>query len=352
MNHRIAVLAGDGIGPEVTAEAVGVLKVAGERFGRSLEFRESLVGAAAIDATGDPFPDESLSNCLSADAVLFGAIGHPKYDNDPKARVRPEQGLLRMRQALGLFANIRPVRAYEQLIAASPLRPERVRGVDLVILRELIGGIYFGEPRGRNERGDKAFDTCVYDREGILRITRVAFEYARRRRQKLTLVDKANVLATSRLWREVVGEYAAQFPDVAYDTLFVDNAAMQLIQQPAAFDVVLTENMFGDILSDEASVITGSLGMLPSASVGEKTSVYEPVHGSYPQAAGQNRANPLAAILSAAMLAEGSLGWPEAARAIEAAVARSLEAGLMTEDLGGRASTREVGEFVRRELLG
>ncbi|TAE51734.1 MAG: 3-isopropylmalate dehydrogenase [Bacteroidetes bacterium] len=346
MHKTLALLPGDGIGPEVIAEAVKVLQAVATQAGHSFTFRSSLVGAAAIDATGSPLPQETLDNCLSADAVLFGAIGHPKYDNDPSAKVRPEQGLLAMRKALGLYANIRPVKAWDSLADASPLKREIVTGVDMVILRELIGGIYFGEPRGRNEKGDKAFDTCVYTREEILKITRTAFEYASRRRKKVTLVDKANVLATSRLWREVVTEYAAQFPDIEFDCMFVDNAAMQLIRDPRYFDVVLTENMFGDILSDEASVITGSLGTLPSASIGEKTSVYEPIHGSYPQAAGQNRANPVATILSAAMMLEGEFGMVEEAAAIRAAVDASIEAGIVTEDLKGSSTTSEVGDWI------
>ncbi|MDX1909054.1 MAG: 3-isopropylmalate dehydrogenase [Bacteroidia bacterium] len=352
MQKTIALLPGDGIGPEVIQAAVAVLEAVATRFGHTFTWRESLVGAAAIDATGDPLPADTLANCLSADAVLFGAIGHPRYDNDPSARVRPEQGLLRMRQALGLYANIRPVKAYDALTEASPLKKHIVEGVDFVIMRELIGGIYFGEPRGRTEKGDKAFDTCVYDREGILRITRLAFEYARQRRHKVTLVDKANVLATSRLWREVVTAYAQDFPDVTFECMYVDNAAMQLIQYPRAFDVVLTENMFGDILSDEASVLTGSMGLLPSASIGEKTSVFEPIHGSYPQAAGQNRANPLAAILSGAMMLEYAFGLYEEGRVIRTAVEASIAAGFTTEDLNqGRQGTREVGQWVRDHVL-
>ncbi|MDX2286900.1 MAG: 3-isopropylmalate dehydrogenase [Bacteroidia bacterium] len=353
MHYHIALLPGDGIGPEVTAEAVKVLRALEGPAGLAFTFTESLVGAAAIDATGQPLPDETLDNCLRADAVLFGAIGHPKYDNDPKAAVRPEQGLLAMRKALGLYANIRPVQAFDQALDASPLKAELIRGVDLVIMRELIGGIYFGEPRGRTEQGDKAFDTCVYDRAGILRITKLAFEYAERRRKKVTLVDKANVLATSRLWREVVAEYArTQHPEVEFDCMFVDNAAMQLIRDPRYFDVMLTENMFGDILSDEASVITGSLGTLPSASIGLKTAVFEPIHGSYPQAAGQNRANPAAAILSAAMMLD-HLGQPAAAARVREAVSQSIEAGVTTEDLNqGRYGTREVGSYIAGLLEG
>lgn len=351
MNKNIAVLSGDGIGPEIVKEAIKVLDAIGSRFGHTFAYTHGLVGAIAIDEVGDPFPKETLEVCLAADAVLFGAIGDPRFDNDPKAKVRPEQGLLRMRQSLGLYANIRPVKAYDNLLDASPLRPDIVKGVDFVVMRELIGGIYFGEPRGRNEQGDKAFDTMVYDKEGILRITRKAFEYAYQRRKKLTLVDKANVLASSRLWREVVTEYAAEHPEIEFDTMFVDNAAMQLIRNPGYFDVILTGNMFGDILSDEGSVITGSLGTLPSASIGEKTSVYEPIHGSYPQAAGQNRANPIATILSAAMMLEYEFGMAEEGQAIRLAVEQSIEEGKTTEDLNqGTCSTEEVGSYVAAKI--
>ncbi|MEM9986062.1 MAG: 3-isopropylmalate dehydrogenase [Bacteroidota bacterium] len=352
MNHQIALLPGDGIGPEVIDQAVKVLDAVAQRFGHRYHYTHSLVGAAAIDANGHPLPEETLANCLAADAVLFGAIGHPKYDQDPSAKVRPEQGLLSMRKQLGLFANIRPVTAYDQLLDASPLKPEVVKGTDLVVVRELIGGIYFGEPRGRSENGFTAFDSCVYDRDSILRITETAFQYARQRRGKVTLVDKANVLATSRLWREVVGEYAQGQAEVELETMFVDNAAMALIQQPTRFDVILTSNLFGDILSDEASVLTGSLGTLPSASVGDKTSVYEPVHGSYPQAAGQNRANPLAAILSAAMMIELEFKQVKEAQAIRDAVSKSIETGTTTEDLAqGKASTTAVGKFITDQIL-
>lgn len=352
MDKSIGVLAGDGIGPEIVREAIKCLNAIASRFGHKFHYTEAPVGAAAIDQTGDPFPPETLKTCLESDAVLFGAIGDPKYDNDPKAKVRPEQGLLRMRKELGLYANIRPVKAYKVLEDASPLRPEIVRGVDFVVMRELIGGIYFGEPRGRNEQGTKAFDTCVYDVEGILRITEKAFEYAYKRRKKVTLVDKANVLATSRLWREVVVEFAKNHPEIEFDTMFVDNAAMQLIRDPKYFDVVLTENMFGDILSDEASVITGSLGTLPSASIGEKTSVFEPIHGSYPQAAGQNIANPIATILSAAMMLEYEFDMIEEGKAIREAVEYSIEQKYTTHDLGeGKQSTSEVGDFIAQRIL-
>lgn len=351
MEKNIAVLAGDGIGPEIITEAIKVLDAVAQSFGHTFTYHSGLVGAAAIDAVGDPFPDSTLTTCLAADAVLFGAIGDPRFDNDPTAKVRPEQGLLRMRKSLGLYANIRPVKAYDNLISASPLRPDIVKGVDIVVMRELIGGIYFGEPRGRSEQGDRAFDTMVYDKAGILRITRKAFDYAYQRRKKLTLVDKANVLASSRLWREVVTAYAAEHPDIEFDTMFVDNAAMQLIRNPGYFDVILTGNMFGDILSDEASVITGSLGTLPSASIGEKTSVFEPIHGSYPQAAGQNRANPIATILSAAMMLEYEFGMQEEGASIRAAVEQSIEEGITTEDLkDGTHSTSEVGSYIASKV--
>ena len=345
--YRIALLPGDGIGPEIVDQAVEVLEAVAAKFQVGFHFRGAMVGAAAIEATGNPFPPETLQACMEADAILFGAIGDPKYDNDPSAKVRPEQGLLAMRKALGLYANIRPVKSYPALLHASPLKQEIIEGVDFVVVRELIGGIYFGKPRGRNEQGTEAFDTMVYDKDSILRIAKTAFEYASLRRKKVCLVDKANVLATSRLWREVVTEYAKEWPEIELDTMFVDNAAMQLIRNPGYFDVILTGNMFGDILSDEASVITGSLGTLPSASIGLKTSVYEPIHGSYPQAAGQNRANPIATILSAAMMLEHEFGMAEAGSLIRQAVEASIQEGVTTEDINhGKATTAEVGEFI------
>ncbi|HSZ26087.1 MAG TPA: 3-isopropylmalate dehydrogenase, partial [Cytophagaceae bacterium] len=270
MKKNIAVLKGDGIGPEVTDQALKALKAIEQVFGHEFIYTEALIGAVAIDATGNPFPEETLKVCQASDAILFGAIGHPKYDNDPNAPVRPEQGLLAMRKTLGLFANIRPINTYKVLANASPLRADLVDGVDFVVFRELTGGIYFGT-KGRSEDRTIAFDNCQYSKEEIIRISKLAFEAAQKRRKKLTLVDKANVLATSRLWRETVKEFAKNYPDVELDYMFVDNAAMKIIQNPKYFDVVLTENMFGDILTDEASVITGSLGMLPSASVGSKT---------------------------------------------------------------------------------
>ncbi len=348
MKKTIAVLKGDGIGPEVVDEALKVLKVIEKNYNHEFSYREALIGAAAIDATGNPFPKETLNVCQTSDAILFGAIGHPKYDNDPTAKVRPEQGLLAMRKALNLFANIRPINTYQVLANSSPLKAELVQNVDFVVFRELTGGIYFGQPRGRSEDGNVAFDSCVYSREEILRVTKLAFEAAYRRNKRVTLVDKANVLATSRLWREVVKEYAKKHPEITLDFMFVDNAAMKIIQNPKYFDVVLTENMFGDIITDEASVITGSLGMLPSASVGDKVGLYEPIHGSYPEAAGQNRANPMAAILSAAMLLETSFGLTEESAAIRKAVEEALNQGFVTEDINRTKhyTTREVGDKV------
>lgn len=352
MNKKIAILPGDGIGPEVVREAVKALDAIAKRFGHVFEYKEGLVGAAAIDATGNPYPQETHDLCLWGDAILFGAIGDPKYDNNPNAKIRPEQGLLAMRNALGLYANIRPVKSYESLIDASPLKAEIVRGVDFVVVRELISGIYFGKPRGRSEDGKHAFDTCEYTADEILRITEKAFQYAKNRKKKVTLLDKANVLATSRLWREVVGKYAEQHPDIEFETSFIDAAAMYMIQRPRTYDVILTENMFGDIISDEASVITGTLGLLPSASIGETSALYEPIHGSYPQAKGKNIANPMATILSAAMLLEYSFGCLDEARAIEAAVEKALEEGIVTEDINkGKYSTSEVGDSIAANII-
>jgi 3-isopropylmalate dehydrogenase len=343
--HQIAVLAGDGIGPEVLAQARKVLDAVGERFGHRFAYYPALVGAVAIDATGDPLPQETLDTCLSSDAILFGAIGHPRYDNDPTAKVRPEQGLLRLRKALGLFANLRPVTIFPSLQHLAPLRPERLEGVDMLIVRELTGGIYFGE-KGR-PTPDSAFDHCTYSREEIERVAHIAFRQAQNRRGKLTLVDKANVLETSRLWRETIQGMQSQYPGVTVDFLFVDNAAMQLILSPAQFDVVLTENMFGDILSDESSVLAGSLGLLPSSSIGEKTALFEPIHGSYPQAAGKDIANPLATILSGAMLLD-HLGLLAEGAVIREAVARVLSKGLGTPDLqpAVQCSCSEMGDIV------
>ncbi|MCK5134503.1 MAG: 3-isopropylmalate dehydrogenase [Bacteroidales bacterium] len=352
MDYKIAVLPGDGIGPEIVEQAIKVLNAVGKKFNHRFDFTEALVGATAIDRVGNPFPEETFQLCMDSDAVLFGAIGDPKYDNDPKAKVRPEQGLLAMRKKLGLYANIRPVTTFKSLIHKSPLRRDLVEGADFVVIRELTGGIYFGEPRGRSEDQNTAYDTCTYTREEVQRIVKLGFEYAAKRNKRLTVVDKANVLATSRLWRETVQEMTPDHPDIEVDYMFVDNAAMQIIQWPRKFDVMVTENMFGDILSDEASVITGSLGLLPSASVGIHTSVFEPIHGSYPQAAGKDIANPLATVLSAAMLLEISLNLTTEASAIREVVDRSIEEGVITEDIAeGKAyRTSEVGDWLAENL--
>lgn len=352
MDYKIAVLPGDGIGPEIVDQAMKVLNAVGKKFNHHFEFTEAAVGATAIDQTGDPFPAETFQLCMESDAVLFGAIGDPKYDNDPRAKVRPEQGLLAMRKKLGLYANIRPVTTFPSLIHKSPLRRDLVEGADFVVVRELTGGIYFGEPRGRSEDLKKAYDTCVYTRDEVERIVKLGFEYAAKRNKKLTVVDKANVLATSRLWRETVQEMAPSYPGIELEYMFVDNAAMQIIQWPKKFDVMVTENMFGDILSDEASVITGSLGLLPSASVGIHTSVFEPIHGSYPQAAGKDIANPLATVLSAAMMLEIAFNLTIEAKAIRDVVDRSMSEGIVTEDIAeGRAfKTSEVGDWLAGNL--
>ena len=352
MNLNIALLPGDGIGPEIVGEAVKVLDAGGAKYGHTFTYRKGLVGACAIDVTGDPYPAETHRICQEAGIVLFGAIGDPKYDNDPSAKVRPEQGLLRMRKSLGLFANVRPLVVFDSLVERSPLKAERVKGADFVCIRELTGGMYFGRPQGRSEDGNVAYDTCVYSREEIERILKVAFEQARKRRKLLTVVDKANVIATSRLWRQIAKEMAPQYPDVQVDYMFVDNAAMQIIQRPTYFDVLVTENLFGDILTDESSVISGSLGLLPSASLGAEVALFEPIHGSYPQAAGKNIANPMATILSAAMLLE-HVGLAQEGTAVRAAVEQAIADGVVTEDLidpsttGQKAySTTEVGDFI------
>ena len=350
MELKIAVLAGDGIGPEIVGEARKVLDAVAARYGHTFIYKEAPVGAAAIDATGDPYPASTHAVCEESDVVLFGAIGDPKYDNDPKAKVRPEQGLLRMRKSLGLFANLRPLAVFDSLAERSPLKTELVRGADFVCVRELTGGMYFGRPQGRSEDGNTAYDTCVYTREEIERILHLAFKLARSRRKQLTVVDKANVIATSRLWRQIAKEMGPQYPDVQLDFMFVDNAAMKIIQCPTAF---VTENLFGDILTDEASVISGSLGMLPSASVGAKVALFEPIHGSYPQAAGKNIANPMATILSGAMLLE-HVGLAKEGKAVRDAVNRAIEQGIVTEDIANKGekaySTTAVGDFVAAQI--
>ena len=343
---KIAVLNGDGIGPEVTLQSVNVLKAIAHQFNHEFIFREALIGADAIDKTGSPLPVETIDICMDSDAILFGAIGHPKYDNDPTAKVRPEQGLLGLRKALQLYANIRPVTTYPTLHFLSPLKTNNITGVDFVIFRELTGGIYFGK-KETNEEGTEASDACVYTKDEIERISHLAFKAAQQRRKKLTLVDKANVLETSRLWRKVVQEIALQYPDVTVDYLFVDNAAMQIILNPKQFDVILTENMFGDIISDEASVISGSLGLLPSSSVGNRTALFEPIHGSYPQAAGKDIANPVGSILSAAMLLD-HLGLAEEATLVRAAVEWTIENRFVTKDIDpiNFYFTSTVGELI------
>lgn len=346
MDFKIAVLPGDGIGPEISVQGVDVMSAVCEKFGHNVEYRYALCGADAIDKTGDPFPEDTYQTCLWADAVLFSAVGDPKFDNNPNAKVRPEQGLLAMRKKLGLFANIRPVETFDCLIHMSPLRKELVEGADFVCIRELTGGMYFGE---KLEGDDRAYDTNAYTRAEVERILRVAYDYARRRRRHLTVVDKANVLASSRLWRKVAQEMAPQYPDVQTDFMYVDNAAMRMIQDPRFFDVMVTENTFGDILTDEGSVISGSMGLLPSTSTGEKTPVFEPIHGSWPQAKGQNIANPLAQILSVAMLFE-HFDLLEEGALIRRAVNASLDANVRTPEIqvaGGPAyGTREVGAWI------
>ncbi len=347
MKLNIAVLAGDGIGPEIIDQALKVTQAVCDKFGHELTYEHALTGACAIDAVGEPYPDSTHALCMKSDAVLFGAIGDPKYDNDPKAKVRPEQGLLGMRKKLGLYANLRPVVTFPSLIHKSPLRRDLVEGADFMCIRELTGGIYFGE-KGRSEDGNTAFDTCTYNREEIERILKLGFEYAMKRNKKLTIVDKANVLETSRLWREVGQEMVPDYPEVTTEFMFVDNAAMQLIQWPKNFDVMVTENMFGDILTDEASVITGSLGMLPSASIGVHTSVFEPIHGSYPQAAGKDIANPLATVLSAAMMFEYAFQLMDEGALIREAVEASLQEKYVTEDIAEETAykTSEVGDWL------
>ena len=348
MKLKIAVLAGDGIGPEISQQGVAVMQAVCNKFGHEVSFTPALCGAAAIDAVGDPFPEETFQICQDADAVLFSAVGDPKFDNDPTAKVRPEQGLLAMRKKLGLFANIRPVETFDCLIHKSPLREDLVKGADFVCIRELTGGMYFGE---KKEGTDYAFDTNAYSRPEVERILHVAYQYARRRRKHLTVVDKANVLASSRLWRKVAQEVEKQYPDVQTDYMYVDNAAMRMIQEPRFFDVMVTENIFGDILTDEGSCITGSMGLLPSASTGESTPVFEPIHGSWPQAKGLNIANPLAQILSVAMLFE-YFDLMEEGKLIRAAVQASLDENVRTPEIqvegGAKYGTKEVGAWIVR----
>ena len=349
MDYQIALLGGDGIGPEVIAQAARVLERVGTAFGHSFVFKPALIGGCAIDATGSALPDETLAACRSADTVLLGAVGGPKWDN-PTATVRPEQGLLGIRKGLGLYANLRPVKMNEMLIGASTIKPEVLRGTDLVVVRELTGGIYFGE-RGRRDDGNTAYDTMIYSRAEIERVLHTAFRLARQRRGKVTSVDKANVLESSRLWRETATIVAKAYPDVAFEHLLVDACAMHLIRRPATFDVIVTENMFGDILTDEASMLAGSMGMLPSASLAEGTlGLYEPIHGSAPDIAGQGIANPVGAILSAALLLRLSLGLEQEALAVERAVDQVLAEGYRTRDIAENASevitTTVMGDLI------
>jgi 3-isopropylmalate dehydrogenase len=351
MSYKVLVLKGDGIGPEVVGEALQVLKVVTRDVAVDIEFKEAPAGGHALDAYGTPLPDNVLAQAKEADAILLGAVGGPKWD-DPRAEKRPEQALLTLRKELGLFANVRPVKAFKELTGASPLKPEIINQVDLVIIRELTGGIYYGRPSERRDGPDgrEAVDTCIYHEAEITRVLRFAFELARERGKRLTSVDKANILASSRLWREIASEVSKQFSDVRFENQLVDAMSMHLIRRPRDFDVVVTENMFGDILTDEASVLAGSMGLLPSASLGEelnsagfRVGLYEPIHGSAPDIAGRDEANPLAAILSASMLLEHSLGMKAEAELIVQAVEAVVRDGYRTRDLGGGAGTRIIG---------
>ncbi len=346
MKLKIAVLPGDGIGPEIMKQGVAVMDAIAEKFGHEFSYEEALVGATAIDAVGNPYPDETHAICMRADAVLFAAVGDLKYDNNPTAKVRPEQGLLAMRKKLGLFANVRPVATFDCLLHKSPLKDELLRGADFVVIRELTGGMYFGD---KYQDNDKAYDTDIYTRPEIERILKVAFEMAMTRKKHLTVVDKANVLASSRLWRQIAKEMEPMYPEVHTDYMFIDNASMRVLTEPTFFDVVVTENTFGDILTDETSCITGSMGLQPSSSLGEHTPLFEPVHGSWPQAKGQNLANPLAQILSAAMLLE-HFGLQEEGKLIREAVNASLDANVRTPEIqvegGAKYGTKEVGAWV------
>jgi len=354
--YKIAVLPGDGIGQEVTPEAERVLAAVASRTGVSFEFERALIGGAAIDATGHPLPDETLRLCRASNAVLFGAVGGPKWDDAPHEK-RPERGLLAVRKELDLYANLRPARCFPMLVDASPLKRSIVEGTDLMVIRELTGGLYFGEPRGVEKLADggtRAINTMAYTSREVERVARVAFDVARKRRRRLTSVDKVNVLVVSQLWREVVTRVGKDYPDVTLDHLLVDNCAMALVQRPTGFDTIVTENTFGDILSDEAAILAGSMGMLPSASLGGAVGLYEPVHGTAPDIAGKGIANPIAAILSAAMLLRYSFDMTKDADRIDAAVLQVLEAGHRTADIAPRGSrvtgTKEMGDLIVRAL--
>jgi len=349
---KIVVLPGDGIGPEVTAQAVRVLEAVARKGGHAFEFEERLMGGCSIDAHGTALTDEVLRACQASSAVLLGAVGGPKWD-DPTAKVRPEQGLLGLRKGLGVFANLRPVKVHPALLDSSPLKPDRLQGVDILVIRELTGGLYFGQPKGRDRtpKGERAVDTLEYHDFEVRRVVELAFRLARARRKRVTSVDKANVLESSRLWRQIATQIGQSNPDVALEHILVDTAAMKLVQAPASLDVVVTENMFGDILTDEASVLAGSMGMLPSASIGEKgPGLYEPIHGSAPDIAGKGVANPLGTILSAAMLLRHSLGLEAEAAVIEEAASRAITDGARTRDLGGTLSTVQMADEVLKRL--
>lgn len=354
--YHIAVLPGDGIGPEVIPEAIRVLQTVGKRAGVSFAFEEALIGGSALDATGAPLPPKTFALCRESDAILFGAVGGPKWDQAPHER-RPERGLLELRKELDLYANLRPAKCFSMLVDASPLKRSVVEGTDLIVVRELTGGLYFGEPRGVEhfaDGGARAINTMAYTSREIERIARMGFEVARKRKRKLTSVDKANVLVVSQLWRDVVTRVGKDYPDVALDHVLVDNCAMALVQRPTQFDTIVTENTFGDILSDEAAILAGSMGMLPSASLGGTVGLYEPVHGTAPDIAGKGVANPIAAILSAAMLLRYSFNMGEAAERVEASVLKVLERGHRTADIAPPGTkpleTRAMGDLIVREL--
>jgi 3-isopropylmalate dehydrogenase len=349
MKKRIVILPGDGIGKEVTACGKKVLEQIAEGFGHEFIFDYAVIGHEAIESTGNPLPDETLTKLKNSDAILFGAVGHPKYDNDPSLPVRPEQGLLKMRKELGLYANLRPIKLFDELLGASSIKPEILKGADILFFRELTGDVYFGE-RGRKNNNDTAFDTMIYSKYEVERIAHKAFQAARTRRKKLTSVDKANVLESSRLWRSVVQEVAKQYSDVEVDHMFVDSAAMKLIQNPRHFDVVLTGNLFGDILTDEASQIAGSMGMLASASVGDNVGLYEPIHGSAHDITGKGIANPLASILSAALLLDISFGLKEESAVVIRAIEKTLKEGYRTRDIADAATPHE--KILGTEVMG
>lgn len=351
MNFKIAVLSGDGVGPEVTLQAKKALLAIGVIYNHEFIFEDAYIGAIAIEKTGKPLPEQTLNLCRNTDSILFGAIGSPEYDQDPTAKIRPEQGLLKLRKELGLFANIRPIKAYPKLMGSSPIKKEVLQGTDFIVYRELNGGMYFGK-KTTNEEGTYASDLCEYNENEIAKITHLAFKAAQSRRKKVTLVDKANVMETSRLWRKVVTKIATEYPEVTLDCLYVDNAAMQIIVNPRQFDILLTDNLFGDILSDEASVISGSIGLMSSASIGDKYSLFEPIHGCYTEAKGKNIANPIASILSVALLLE-HFGLTVESKVVIAAVEKAIVSNVVTVDLkvDSQFGTNEVGDFISNHIL-